>query len=173
MPEIQSFAQVLRVNHAGELGAISVYTGQILISRMLHHACVPALSDMLAHERKHFRIFDEILRARSLRPCHALALWAVGGWVLGVFTALLGQRAVWTCTAAIENTVNTHLAHQVDFLRGGDQQVLAAVQSIQSDETTHEEYARERAGDPAGPYRWLWRSITAATGSAIWLSTRL
>jgi ubiquinone biosynthesis monooxygenase Coq7 len=173
MSEIQSSAQILRVNHAGELGAISVYTGQILISRLLHPACVPALSDMLVHERKHFRTFDEILRARTLRPCHALVLWAVGGWVLGVFTAILGQRAVWICTAAIESTVNAHLAHQVDFLRGSDQQVLAAVQSIQSDEALHEEYARERGGNPAGFYGLLWRSITAATGCAIWLSTRL
>jgi demethoxyubiquinone hydroxylase (CLK1/Coq7/Cat5 family) len=69
---------------------------------------------------------------------------------------------------------NAHLVQQVEFLRTGDREVLAAVESIQSDEASHEEYARTQGGDnPAGFYLLLWRSITGATECAIWLSTRM
>jgi ubiquinone biosynthesis monooxygenase Coq7 len=56
-----------------------------------------------------------------------LALWAVGGWALGLMTALLGTKSIWVCTAAIEKTVHAHLEHQLAFLQQSDLEVLAAV----------------------------------------------
>jgi hypothetical protein len=111
----KSVEQLLRVNHAGERGAISIYKGQILISQLLHPEVVPSLGQMLSHEQKHFHTFDEILRARGLRHCHALVLWALGGWALGILTAILGQRAIWTCTAAIESTSMHILCNRWNF----------------------------------------------------------
>jgi len=93
--------------------------------------------------------------------------------VLGLCTALCGPRAIWVCTAAIENTVNAHLEHQVAFLRGADDEVLSAVESIRKDEESHEAHAAAHGGRATGPYvvlRWL---IVGATSLAIWLSTKL
>jgi 3-demethoxyubiquinol 3-hydroxylase len=173
MAAIGSPDQVLRVNHAGERGAICIYQSQLAISRLLHPSCVEPLTEMLGHERQHYQRFDSILKARGIRHCHALALWALGGWLLGGFTALLGRRAIWVCTAAIENTVNAHLEHQVAFLRGKDEEILAAVEAIRRDEEAHEHHARGSGGEAGGLYvvlRWI---IGAATGFAIWLSTKL
>jgi len=169
---MQSVEHILRVNHAGERGAICIYRGQIAIARWRAPNCVSALTDMLAHERSHFRTFDALLQQRGVRPCHALALWALGGWSLGVFTALLGARAIWVCTTAIENTVNAHLEHQLVFLRT-DPEVLAAVQSIQADEQSHEAHAAQHGGNPSGVYTILWSLVAGTTSFAIWLSTRL
>ena len=173
MKEIRSVAHVLRVNHAGERGAICIYRGQIAVSRLLYPGCVDPLTEMLGHERAHFKTFNEILLARGIRGCRALAFWAFGGWVLGIVTALLGPKSIWVCTAAIEKTVNAHLEHQLAFLQQCDLEVLAAVQSIQKDEESHEAYASAHGGRPSGVYAILWWSVAGATSFAIWLSTHL
>lgn len=173
MTTVHSVAQILRVDHAGESGAIRIYRSQIAVSRVLHPQCVDALTQMLEHELRHFRTFDSLLKARRIRPCHALPLWMIGGWLLGSITALLGERAIWVCTAAIENTVNQHLDHQVAALSSSDAEALAAVESIRRDEAEHERHAVDNGGEGTGLYRILRWIVKAATSFAIWLSTKL
>jgi 3-demethoxyubiquinol 3-hydroxylase len=173
MPEVRSVAQIVRVDHAGECGAIAIYKSQIAVSRWLHPSCVEQLLEMLGHEQRHFQTFDTILKARGIRHCYALPFWSLGGWLLGTFTALIGQRAIWVCTAAIENTVNAHLEHQVEVLTREDVEVLAAVESIRRDEEAHEEHAVANGGEARGLYRVLRWIIRGATSFAIWLSTKL
>jgi len=128
---------------------------------------------MLEHELRHFRTFDGLLKARAIRPCYALPLWMIGGWMLGTVTSLLGERAIWVCTAAIESTVNQHLDHQVAVLASRDPEALAAVESIRRDEEQHEDYAVEHGGEAPGLYRALRWIVKGATSLAIWLSTKL
>jgi ubiquinone biosynthesis monooxygenase Coq7 len=169
----QTVDQILRVDHAGECGAIRIYRSQIAIARVLHPGCVQTLKHMLAHELTHFKTFDGLLKSRKIRPCHALPLWMVGGWMLGTITALFGERAIWVCTAAIENTVNDHLEHQVAVLRAQDPEALAAVESIRRDEQEHEQHAVAHGGESKGLYRVLRWIVKGATSFAIWLSTKL
>jgi 3-demethoxyubiquinol 3-hydroxylase len=173
VPTVQTVDQILRVDHAGECGAIRIYRSQISIARRLHPACVAALEEMLSHELQHFQTFDNLLKVRGVRPCYALPFWMVGGWVLGTFTALLGERAIWVCTAAIENTVNAHLDHQVAVLSANDSAALAAVESIRRDEAAHEDHAVRHGGESGGLYRALRWIVKGATSLAIWLSTKL
>jgi 3-demethoxyubiquinol 3-hydroxylase len=173
MATVQSVDQILRVDHAGECGAIRIYRSQIAVARWLHPECVEDLSRMLEHELRHFRTFDSLLKGRGIRPCYALPLWMIGGWMLGSFTAILGRRAIWVCTAAIENTVNQHLDHQVAALSTTDPEALAAVESIRRDEEEHEDHALKHGGEGRGLYRALRVLVKGATGLAIWLSTKL
>lgn len=173
MQHNEEVARILRVDHAGERGAISIYRAQLLIARILHPGCVAALTEMLGHEQRHYQTFDSLLKSRHIRHCHALAFWAVGGACLGAITALLGERAIWVCTAAIENTVNEHLVHQTAFLADTDPEALAAVRSIQRDEQAHEQHAVDHGGSGGGLYSLLRGLVMAATSFAIWLSTRL
>ena len=92
---------------------------------------------------------------------------------MGTFTALLGEKAIWVCTAAIENTVNAHLEHQTSFLARSDSEVLAAVESIRRDEAEHEQHAVRSGGIGRGLYRVLRVFIQGVTSFAIWLSTKL
>lgn len=173
LPRVGSVGQILRVDHAGECGAINIYRSQIFISRLFHPQCVPALEEMLSHERRHFATFDAMLKARGLRHCYGLPFWKAGGLTLGTVTALFGERAIWVCTAAIEHTVNEHLEHQVEFLSKSDPEALAAVQSIRRDEEAHEDHALEHGGRSGGLYRVLHFFVRGATSFAIWLSTKL
>jgi 3-demethoxyubiquinol 3-hydroxylase len=170
---VHTVDQILRVDHAGECGAIRIYRSQIAIARFLHPECVSDLGRMLEHELCHFRTFDLLLKSRGIRSCYALPLWMIGGSVLGCFTALLGKRAIWVCTAAIENTVNQHLDHQVALLSTIDPEALAAVESIRRDEAEHEDHAVKNGGAARGLYRPLRWLVKGATGLAIWLSTKL
>jgi ubiquinone biosynthesis monooxygenase Coq7 len=169
----QTVDQILRVDHAGECGAIRIYRSQIAVAQILHPECVPELRRMLEHELRHFETFDSMLRARGIRSCYALPLWMIGGWMLGAFTALLGKKAIWVCTAAIENTVNQHLDHQVEVLSRSDPEALAAVESIRRDEEEHEGHALNNGGEGRGLYRVLRLLVKGSTGLAIWLSTKL
>jgi ubiquinone biosynthesis monooxygenase Coq7 len=169
----QTVDQILRVDHAGECGAIRIYRSQIAVARILHPDCVADLSRMLDHELRHFQTFDSLLKARGIRSCHALPLWMIGGALLGTFTALMGKKAIWVCTAAIENTVNEHLDHQVAVLAATDSEALAAVESIRRDEQEHEDHAVRHGGESRGLYRVLRWLVKGATSTAIWMSTKL
>ncbi|NKF24322.1 demethoxyubiquinone hydroxylase family protein [Solimonas marina] len=173
MTQVGSVNQILRVDHAGERGAISIYRAQLLVSKALNRRCVPALQEMLEHEYRHHQAFESLLKARGVGHCYAITLWALGGFVLGTITALLGERAIWVCTSAIENTVNEHLEHQVAFLASADPEALAAVESIRFDEQAHEEHAVNNGGASGGLYRILHGIVRGVTSFAIWLSTKL
>lgn len=166
-------ARILRVDHAGERGAIAIYSAQILIARWRWPTLVPRLVAMRAHELQHFGRFDQQLKSRRLRHCYALPLWSLGGWLLGLATALLGQRAIWACTAAVEDTVCRHLQEQITFLRQHDELALQAVLSIQDDEQDHLHHALAQGGERAGGLRIIWLLVAGATALAIALSRRL
>lgn len=165
--------RILRVDHAGEKGAISIYKAQIAIAKHLWPGCIPELKEMLTHEQTQFSIFDAELKRRKVRSCHALSLWGFGGLILGILTALLGPKAIWSCTAAVESTVYHHIQEQIAFLRVHDQAALHAVLAIEQDEKLHLSHALAHGGPPAGVNRPIWAIVSASTTVAIWLSRRL
>ncbi|MDX1497829.1 MAG: demethoxyubiquinone hydroxylase family protein, partial [Salinisphaeraceae bacterium] len=101
--------RIIRVDHAGERGAIGIYSAQLLVARVLYKDLVTVLEEMLSHELEHYATFNRLLKARGIRHCYGLTLWALGGWGLGIITALLGRNAIWVCTNSIETTVLHHL----------------------------------------------------------------
>jgi ubiquinone biosynthesis monooxygenase Coq7 len=165
--------RILRVDHAGERGAVSIYKAQIMVARYLWPSHVPALQEMLSHELAHFALFKAELERRNIRACYALGLWNIGGAVLGFITALLGPKAIWSCTAAIEQTVYKHLLEQMAFLERHDSAALLAVQSIEQDEKSHLAHALDQGGGPIGTNRLIWALVSSSTFIAIWLSQRL
>jgi len=169
----QEVERILRVDHAGERGAISIYTMQIAVSKYLWPNCVPALEEMLSHEKAHYLIFEAALKKRNARTCYALPFWNFGGAVLGLITALFGPAAIWSCTAAVESTVYKHIQEQIIFLKKHDEDALLAVQAIEADEKSHLEYALNNGGKPARINKIIWAVVSSSTSVAIWLSRRL
>ncbi|MGH6859691.1 MAG: demethoxyubiquinone hydroxylase family protein, partial [Phyllobacterium sp.] len=133
--------------------------------------CVPALSDMLADERRHCALFCAAMPPRQSRPCRAMYLWSCGGWLLGFLTALLGRHGIWACTAAVEATVHRHLDDQLQFLKGQDMELYQIILSIRDEELAHLQHAEDRLPHPNLPLRALRAIISFATDCLIWLST--
>lgn len=141
--EQRTIARILKVNHAGETGAIKIYQAQILVCRLFHQAMVDFLQEMLAHEIEHCRLFAEAMPARNARPCRAMWLWGLGGWLLGIATALMGKNMIWICTEAIEAAVHRHLEDQLAFLQGRDNVLCRQILVIQQEELAHLKQARD------------------------------
>jgi ubiquinone biosynthesis monooxygenase Coq7 len=164
--------RILRVNHAGEHGAISIYSAQLAHLGARHTDLRTWLEETLAHERAHREAFRGSMQDRHVTPCGALAVWSVGGWVLGCLTALLGRRGVMACTAAVERAVHGHLEEQIAFLLHTDPTLAALVQEIQKEEMEHLSYAEDRIPPGSITARLVEPLIAVCTNALIALSTQ-
>jgi 3-demethoxyubiquinol 3-hydroxylase len=164
--------RLLRVDHAGEHGAVSIYSAQIAHLGQRHPELRVWLIETLAHERRHRATFRECMPSRHAKPCRALGVWSIRGWVLGCLTAFAGRAGVMACTAAVERTVHGHMEEQIAFLERHDPDLAARVREIQVEEMTHLEYAERNL--PAGSLLSLALEplIAACTEVLIALSTR-
>ncbi len=169
--EALTIARIVKVNHAGEFGAIRIYSAQIAVAAWRCPDIMPALSEMLAHEQKHCAAFRDAMPARNARSCRAMWLWSRGGWLLGFLTALMGRQAIWICTAAVEAAVHHHLDDQLHFLPSRDPELRDIILSIREEELAHLHHAEERIEAKGWGRDALHRLITAATDAVIWLST--
>ena len=169
--EALAVARIVRVDHAGEYGAIRIYRAQIRVARWLYPDIVPDLTHMLEHELQHCTIFSAAMRTRNSRPCRMVSLWSMGGSVLGFLTALLGRQSTWTCTAAVEATVHQHLDDQLRFLAGRDHELYEAIRNIRVEELSHLRHAEAQLQSPNLYHRALRGIISFLTDLMIWLST--
>ena len=166
-----AIARILKVNHAGEYGAIRIYRAQIWVARRLYPDVVAFLEETLSHEINHCAMFRRAMPERQARPCRATVLWGNGGLILGFLTALMGREGIWICTAAVEGAVHRHLDDQLHFLREKDAELHALISAIQHEELHHLNYAEERIASRSFWTRWLSKFISTATDTVIWLST--
>lgn len=167
----RTIARILKVNHAGEHGAIRIYTGQIRIATLTAPDLCDFLRETRGHEIRHADAFRRAMPARKAHPCRAMWLWGIGGYALGMVTALLGRRAIWICTAAVEARVHRHLAHQLRFLAHRDCELHDIIAGIRDEEEQHLAAARQALGRPRALDRLLDAVIALSTEAVIWLST--
>ena len=182
---------MIRVDHAGEYGAVRIYEGQLAVlgrdkgKDQLAARAHAAIAEMAAKERRHLDAVDTMINARRVRPTALSPLWHVAGFALGAGTALMGAKAAMVCTTAIEEVIEDHYSGQLAVLGDGDPELAAMVEEFRDDEIAHGATAREfeseggeaeRApGAPhlPGPYDVLAGAIKAGSRLAIWLSTRI
>lgn len=163
--------RILKVNHAGEYGAIRIYKAQLWLARRFYPDIVPFLQETLGHEINHCALFYAAMPDRKTRPCRVMSLWGNGGYVLGFVTALMGRQAIWLCTSAVEGTVHKHLEDQLRFLAGKDDALAELIESIKAEELHHLDHANEQITSSGVWARVLRFAITMATEVLIALST--
>jgi 3-demethoxyubiquinol 3-hydroxylase len=165
--------RILKVNHAGEHGAISIYTGQILLARWTAPKLVAELREMREHERKHRAIFWRELQRRQRSRCRSYWFCALGGFCLGLLTGLLGQKSIAATTVAVERVVLTHLKEQISQLRESDPAAVRAIQLIVDDEQSHHDQSAGHVSENDWWFRAIRPVVAASTESVIWLGMRL
>ena len=169
--EALTVARIVRVNHAGEYGAIRIYRAQIAVARRLYPDIAEDLGEMLEHEIRHCAIFSAAMPVRRSRPCRLISLWSTGGALLGFLTALTGRQGIWTCTAAVEAAVHRHLDDQLGFLVTRDRDLHDAIRNIRVEELSHLHHAEMQLQPPNLYHRSLRKLISFLTDLMIWLST--
>jgi 3-demethoxyubiquinol 3-hydroxylase len=163
--------RILRVNHAGEHGAISIYMMQIAWARRHAPEILAWLDETVGHERAHRELFRSAMPTRSAKPCRLMSVWSVGGTALGWITRM-GRAGVMACTAAVERTVHQHLVEQQAFLMLHDAELLSIVQRVQSDEDEHLAHAEANLKVGGWIAQLIYPIVGAATELLIFLSTR-
>jgi len=168
--------QVIRVDQAGEFGAVRIYEGQLAALRWTGRASGEAhakIAGMARAEREHRAAFDRLMAERRVRPTVLSPLWSLAGFGLGVATALMGDRAAMACTVAIEETIDEHYAAQAAALGDDEAELRTTVETFRADELAHRDEALAAGAEQAPAYPALTAAIKAGSRLAIWLSTRI
>lgn len=163
--------RILKVNHAGEYGAIRIYRAQIAVSKRLCPDVTVLLAQMLEHEISHCEKFRSAMPSRRARPCRIMSLWGWGGALLGWVTAILGRRMIWITTAAVESTVHRHLDDQLRFLAHRDHELFQLIDGIRDEELSHLRTAEAEIEQVAFLEKFARLVISAVIEVLIWLST--
>jgi ubiquinone biosynthesis monooxygenase Coq7 len=74
MSDTEIGARILKVNHAGENGAVQIYAGQIFVARLTARSLVEQLREFKAHEERHRAIFLSELQRRGTPRCRSYLL---------------------------------------------------------------------------------------------------
>ena len=159
---LSTATKILKVNHAGEHGAVQIYRAQMLVARYWMPALMLQLQSFRGDEERHREIFWQAIVRRSGVKCRSHWLCAVGGWVLGFVSALFGVRGVMACTYAVESVVVVHLHEQLAFLKSqSDGDAFETVQAILKDEENHRDVGVLLGrGLLYAPLRWLISGFT-------------
>ena len=170
-----SIAQMLRVDHAGEYGAVAIYRGQQAVFRQstLTQGMADTLQEMEAEEQKHLDAFDALLVEHRVRPTVFTPLWNAMGYGLGVTTALMGEKAAHACTEAVETVIEEHYAEQARDAEATHPQLAETFREFREDELHHRDTAVEGGAQEAPGYALLSRVIRAGCHAAIAVSKRL
>lgn len=133
--------EIIRVNQAGELGAIQIYKGQLAVLK--NKPISKDLEDMLRKEKKHYEKFNELLNSYKVRPTIFSPIWKSGAFGLGVLTAILGKRATYACTEAVEEVIIDHYQEQTQYLKGKDNNLAKITKKFCEEEKEHLDFASE------------------------------
>ncbi|MFZ6818914.1 demethoxyubiquinone hydroxylase family protein [Undibacterium sp. Ji22W] len=165
-------SRILKVNHAGEQGAICIYAGQIIAARLTARGMVAELREFQSHEKRHRAIFWSELQRRGQPRCRSYWLCALGGFVLGLSTGLFGRKAIAATTVAVERVVLRHLEHQLEQLRDKDDAAVVAISLIMEDERLHHDHSASHLQGGEFWSRLLSPVVEASTETVIWIGMR-
>ena len=171
----QRLAEILRVDHAGELGAVWIYKGQRAVFEAAdgRERIKGDLAEMEAHERVHLARFDALLTERQVRPTVMAPVWRAAAFALGAGTALMGEKAAHACTEAVETVIEDHYAGQIAELAEREPDLAAELSRFRDEELAHRDRAVEEGAREAPGYAVLSAVIRAGCRAAIRLSEKV
>ncbi len=172
----QMIDRLLRVDHAGEYGAVRIYQGQLAVFGD-KHPMSDTIKHMKSQEDVHLERFNELIRQRGARPTLLTPLWHAAGFALGACTALLGEKAAMVCTEAVETVIDEHYAAQIEVLIeewGEDEQSLAEeLEKFRLEEIEHRDIAIENGAHQAPGYSLLSGLIQFGCKTVIKIAERV
>jgi 3-demethoxyubiquinol 3-hydroxylase len=165
-------AAMLRVDQAGEYGAMRIYAGQLAVLGNRHPAA-REIARMQEGEARHLATFDRMIADRQVRPTLLQPFWHVAGFALGAATALMGPKAAMACTVAVESEIDRHYGEQLATLVEADPELSGHIADFRADELEHKATALAHGAEEAPAYPILSAVIGAACRLAIASSKRI
>ena len=178
MAKNKKLEEIIRVDHAGERGAIKIYDGQLFALQLLKadSELEKKVSEMKEHEKEHLKYFEQQLAERNIRPTLFLPFWDILGTALGFGTAILGKKATMLCTASVEEVIDQHYKDQIEYISNNEKEekeLLKKVKKFREDELEHRDIAYEEGADKDGFYGILDAIIKTGSKAAIKISEKI
>ncbi len=167
--------EIIRVDHAGERGAIKIYEGQLLALKTLRQdeSLKMQIEEMKEHEKEHYEFFDSELKKRNISPTKLLPLWDILGITLGFGTAMLGKKATMLCTASVEEVIGEHYQNQTFKLKEDEKELKEKIFKFRDDELSHKDIAYDGGATKEGLYGFLDKVIKTSSRIAITISEKI
>ena len=166
--------KIIRVDQAGEVGAQRIYEGQKLIFKILKNDNdLKEVSRMAEEEKEHLDYFNNLANERNVQPTKLAPIFEVGAFALGAGSALLGRKAAYVCTEAVEEIIEDHYDNQIDQLDGIDDEIKKKIMKFQEDEINHKNTAINMGSQTAPVYNILRTIVNSTTKAAIFLAERI
>ena len=167
--------QFIRVDHAGERGAIKIYEGQLLALKTIKqdNSLKDTIEEMREHEKEHLEYFEKEIKKRKIKPTYFLPLWDLMGVTLGFGTALLGKKATMLCTASVEEVIEDHYESQIKKLGNDEINLKSKIEKFKNDEIQHKNIAYESGATNKGFYGAMDKIIKTGSRIAITISEKI
>jgi len=174
LPLSEYIRQTVRVNHAGEYGAIRIYRGQYDSLKRRNPKAAALVKEMGEQEQEHLDYFANEIAVRGVRPTLLAPFWHIAGYALGAATGLMGEKAAMACTVAVEEAIDEHYQSQAEALRGTNETELAErIAKFREDELHHRDIGYENGAADAPGYALLSKAIKCAAKLAIETAKRV
>ena len=167
--------EFIRVDHAGERGAIKIYEGQLLALNTIYKDdnLKETIEEMREHEREHCEYFENEIKRREIKPTKFLPLWDLLGVGLGFGTTLLGKKAAMLCTASVEEVIDKHYQDQINQIKDDEKDLRDKIIKFREDELHHKDIAYEKGASKKGFYSILDKLIKTGSKIAINISEKI
>ncbi|MDA9680465.1 demethoxyubiquinone hydroxylase family protein [bacterium] len=172
--------EFIRVDHAGERGAIKIYEGQLLaLSTFIKNDKLKKTIEEIdaiknkEHEKEHCDYFENEIKVRNIKPTKLLPLWDLLGVGLGFGSTILGKKAAMLCTASVEEVIQEHYANQIKQLGSDENKLKNKIIKFREDEIDHKDIAYEEGATKEGPYSILDKIIKTGSKIAINISEKI
>ena len=165
----------IRVDHAGERGAIKIYEGQLLALNTFikDDNLKKMIEEMKEHEKEHCDYFENEIKKRNIRPTKFLPLWDLLGVGLGFGSTILGKKAAMLCTASVEEVIDEHYSSQISQLKNDEKKLKDKIIKFREDELHHKNIAYEQGATKKGIYSILDQIIKTGSKIAINISEKI
>ena len=166
--------EFIRVDHAGERGAVKIYEGQLLALNTLvkDDTLKKTIEEMKVHEKEHCEFFEKEIKKRKIEPTKLLPLWDLLGVGLGFGSTLLGKKAAMLCTASVEEVIDKHYLDQINQLGDDEKELKSKIIKFREDELHHKDIAYEKGATKKGIYSILDNVIKTGSKIAINISEK-
>ena len=167
--------EFIRVDHAGERGAIKIYEGQLLALNTFikDEELKKTIEEMKEHEKEHCEYFENEIRKRNIKPTKLLPFWDLLGVGLGFGSTILGKKAAMLCTASVEEVIQEHYANQIKQLEPDEKMLKDKIIKFRDDEIQHKDIAYDKGATKKGPYSILDKIIKTGSKIAISISEKI
>ena len=166
--------EFIRVDHAGERGAVKIYEGQLLALNTLikDESLKKTIEEMKVHEKEHCEFFESEIKKRRIKPTKFLPLWDLLGVGLGFGSTLLGKKATMLCTASVEEVIDKHYLNQINELGPEEKKLKKKITKFREDELNHKDIAYEKGASKKGIYSIMDKVIKTGSKIAISISEK-